>query len=165
MTTPSVWHLGNDHPLHRLGRRALLVGGAGAAVSAAGAITNPTQFLHSFLVAYLFAAGAALGCLVILMLQYVTGGAWGAAIRRPLESGIRTLPLIALLFIPIAFGIPTLYEWARPEALHDQLLVHKRPYLNVPFFLARSAFYFTCWITIAHFLTRWSQEQDATGAR
>ena len=37
----------------------------------------------------------------MLMLQYVSGGKWGLLLRRPLEAMTRTLPLVALLFIPI----------------------------------------------------------------
>jgi hypothetical protein len=83
-------------------------------------------------------------------------------IRRLLESATRTLPLMAVLFIPIALGLTDLYEWARPEHVaHDPILQHKSLYLNVPFFLARAVFYFVAWIGIAYFLNRWSYEQDA----
>ena len=58
--------------------------------------------------------GVTLGCLAILMLQHVTGGVWGTVIRRQLEAGTRTLPLMAVLFIPIFSGMPHLYVWARP---------------------------------------------------
>jgi hypothetical protein len=93
----------------------------------------------------------------------VTGGAWGVAIRRFLEAMIRLLPVMALLFLPIALGLPQLYEWARPEAVaHDALLQHKHAYLNVPFFLARTAGYFAIWILVERTLVRWSDAQDAT---
>ncbi len=81
------------------------------------------------------------------MMQYITGGAWGAVIRRLLESATRTLPLLALLFLPLALGLGELYEWARPEHVaHDPLLQHKSLYLNVPFFLGRAVFYFAAWL-------------------
>jgi hypothetical protein len=79
-----------------------------------------------------------------------------------LESGTRTLPLMALLFVPLALGLPVLYEWARPEAVaHDPALQHKSLYLNVPFFLLRTAFYFAVWLTVARFLNRWSLVLDS----
>ncbi len=159
----SVWHLRSDVGLARAGRPALVAGVVGAALCAAGALVDPTQFLRSYLVAYLFFAGATLGCLAVLMLQYVTGGAWGAAVRRLLESGARTLPLMALLFVPVALGVLHLYEWAGPEAGDDPLLAHKHLYLNVPFFLARTLGYFAAWIVVMRLLVRWSHEQDASG--
>jgi hypothetical protein len=69
---------------------------------------------------------------------------------------------MAILFLPIGFGLSNLYEWAIPEHVaHDPLLQHKSAYLNVPFFLGRAVFYFIAWITTAYFLNRWSLEQDS----
>jgi hypothetical protein len=140
-----------------------VAGIAGTVLSTLAAMAGPVGLLRAYLVVYLFLVGIALGCLAILMINYVTGGAWGAAIRRFLESGAGTLPLLAVLFLPVALGVGHLYEWARPEAVaHDALLQHKRAYLNVPFFLARAALYFVAWIAVARLLRRWSLEQDAT---
>jgi hypothetical protein len=145
----------------RFERRALLVGVAGLALCAVGALVSPAQFFRSYLFGYVFWIGIALGCLAIVMLHHLSGGAWGLVIRRPLESATRTLPLLALLFVPIAVGIPSLYAWAGPEAASDAVLQHKRPYLNVGFFLARAVLYFIAWNAVAYILNRWSLEQDA----
>jgi len=148
-------------PLTRAGRPALLVGAASLAACGIGALFSPAQFFHSYLFAYVFWAGLALGCLAIVMLQYLTGGAWGLVIRRALESGTRTLPLVALLFLPILLGLSHLYEWAHPEEVaHDALLRYKAPYLNAPFFAARALFYFAAWLSVAYFLNKWSLAQD-----
>jgi hypothetical protein len=157
----SAYHLGPEHVLRRVQHVARAVGIAGAALCVVGAVVSPDQLLRSYLVAYVFWIGIALGCLAILMLNYITGGAWGAAIRRLLESGTRTLPLMALLFLPLAAGVHQLYAWARPDAVAaDPLLQHKHLYLNVPFFLARAAGYFAAWILVARRLSRWSLAQD-----
>jgi hypothetical protein len=98
------------------------------------------------------------------MLYHLTGGAWGFLIRRVLEAGMRTLPLLAVLFIPVALGVRYLYVWARPEAVAaDANLQHKQIYLNVPFFVARAVLFFAAWITVAYFLSSWSREQDRSG--
>jgi hypothetical protein len=150
-------------------RRALLAAAAGGIVFVAagvllavfGGVRGPMQFFLSYLVAYNFWFGIALGSLVILMLQYVTGGAWGFAIRRILESGTRTLVLLAVLFIPILIGLHWLYEWAQPDQVAaSEDLQHKSPYLNVPFFIIRTLFYFAIWIIFMFFLNRWSAEWD-----
>jgi hypothetical protein len=152
-----------DHGLHRLRRVAVAAAVVGTLASAVGAWQSPVQFYRSYLVAYLFWLGLALGSLAILMINHITGGAWGAVIRRLLESAARTMPLLALLFLPIALGVRELYEWARPEAVaHDAILQHKSLYLNVPFFLARAVVYFVAWGTVAFFLGRWSLVQDGT---
>jgi hypothetical protein len=145
----------------RIRRPALVVGLVALAASAAGAAISPRQFFQSYLFACVFWTGLALGCLAVLMLRYVTGGAWGVPIRRPLESATRTLPYVALLFVPLVFGLKQLYEWARPEDVaHDPILQHKQPYLNVPFFVGRGIVYIGAWFLLAWFLNRWSDEQD-----
>ncbi len=150
--------------LDAIQHRALIVGLGGLALCLAGALLNSEQFFRSYLLAYLFWIGIALGSLAIVMLHHLVGGGWGSVIRRLLESGTRTLPLMALLFIPLLFGLHDLYIWARPEAVAaDALLQHKGLYLNVPFFVVRSVLYFVAWIGAAIFLNRWSLEQDRTG--
>jgi len=158
--TPSLL-LTEDHPLHRVQRIAIGVAGAALLVCAIAGLANPTQLLRSYLVAFIFWMGATLGCMALLMIQHITGGAWGIAIRRLLEAGARTVPVMALLFVPIALGLGHLYEWAQPEHVaHDTLLQQKALYLNVPFFLARAAFYFLTWALLARALSRWSLRQD-----
>jgi hypothetical protein len=149
--------------LRRVQRAALAAGAVGLALSLVGTVAAPTQFLRSYLAAWLLVTGTSLGCIAILMINHVTGGAWGAVIRRILESGARTLPVLAVLFLPLVLGAPRLWEWASPEAVaRDPVLQHKHVYLNLPFFLVRAALYFFAWITVTRSLTRWSLEQDAT---
>lgn len=151
--------------LDRIQRSALAAGGVALAACVAGAAGNPQRFLESYLVGYLFWTGIALGCAALLMLHHLVGGGWGVAIRRLLESGTRTFPLAAVLALPVLLGLRSLYVWARPEAVAgDKLLQHKQPYLNVPFFLGRTAFYFAVWLALAWALNRWSAEEDRTGS-
>jgi hypothetical protein len=144
----------------------LFIGIAALAVCAIGGYFAPTQFFRSYLFAFLFWAGVALGCLSVAMLHHVTGGAWGLPIRRPLESATRTLPLLLVLFLPILFGARKIYMWADPAAVaRDPILIRKSPYLNIPFFTGRALFYFAAWLALAYFLNRWSREQDSADAR
>jgi hypothetical protein len=150
--------------LDRLRWRALGVGVVALLACALGAVFSPAQFFRAYLTAHLFFLGIALGCMAILMLYHLTGGAWGFLIRRILEAGTRTLPLLAVLFTPVAFGVVYLYLWARPEVVAgDANLQHKQIYLNVPFFWARAALYFVLWVVLAYFLNSWSRQQDETG--
>lgn len=150
----------------RVQRYALMSGAAALGVCIATAFFNTGQFFQSYLQAYLFWIGISLGCLAILMLHHLVGGSWGVPIRRPLEAASKTLPLMAVLFVPILIGSRVLYSWARAEEVAaDELLRHKSVYLNVPAFTGRAIIYFSIWITIAHFLNRWSDEQDQLGNR
>ncbi|MGI8654911.1 MAG: hypothetical protein ACR2LC_06805 [Pyrinomonadaceae bacterium] len=151
----------------RLQGYALIAGISGLALCGVGWFVNAEQFFRSYLVAFVFWTGLALGCLGILMLQYLTGGAWGIIIRRALEAATGTLPLMALLFVPLIFGIHHLYIWSHPadfvadEVLH-KILLHKQPYLNTPFFIARACLYFILWAGTGFLLNRWSLERDRT---
>ena len=147
-------------------RRFVMVGGAALLVLAIGGFFNPAQFLRSYLWAYMFFIGLALGAMALDMLQFLSGGAWGIVIRRICEAAIRTIPLLTLLFLPIAFGIHSLYDWSNANlAASDEVIRHKHVYLNVPFFLIRAAIYFASWNLFAWMLNRWSLDQDATGGK
>ena len=144
--------------------RAGVVGIAGLVLMAIGLFISPFQFYRSYLWTYILVVALAVGPLAWLMLQYVTGGAWGIVIRRPCEAAARTIPLVALMFLPIAIGIPNLYPWSHPEVVAaDELLRHKQPYLNVPFFLIRAAIYFGGWLFLSWFFNRWSELEDRNG--
>jgi hypothetical protein len=154
--------LGRD--LGRVQQRSLLVGVVALVACAIGAVFSPDQFFRSYLFSYLFYIGMALGCMALVMLQYLSGGSWGIIIRRITESATRTIPLLAVLFVPILLGIPRLYSWSHRDIVDaDPLLRHKQLYLNVPFFIVRAVIYFLGWWIFAHFLNKWSHEQDATG--
>ena len=148
-------------PVASLQRWALLIGLVAAAVSAAGGYLNPARFFPAYLVGYLFWLGITLGCLALAMLHHLTGGGWGMAIRRIVEAGFGTLPLLALLFLPLLFGMPTLYEWTRPkEVALDEILQNKARYLNVESFQIRAGIYFVIWIILGFVLNRWSSGID-----
>jgi len=148
----------------RFQKSSLVVGVAALALCVAGAFSTPTQFFRSYLLAFVFWVGVALGCSAILMLHHLVGGRWGFPLRRCLESGTRTFYLMAVLALPLLFGLRLLYTWADPAKVKlDSVLQYKAPYLNVPFFIIRTVIYFLIWIAIAHFLNKWSLEQDETG--
>ncbi|MFN7951170.1 MAG: hypothetical protein U0610_05560 [bacterium] len=143
-------------------RLSLIVGAVATALMAVGFFLNREQFLRSWLLGWVFWVGLGIGCLAILMLQYLTGGAWGMMIRRLLEAGTRTIWLLAILGLPIFVGVKALYVWAGPEAAADEVLRAKAGYLNVTFFLVRAALYFGLWLFLAANLNRWSAELDRT---
>ena len=144
------------------GRGMLIVGVLGLATSIPALMGKPEMCYRSYLLAFVFWNGLAVGSLAVLMLQYLTGGAWGIAIRRPLEAAARTLPLCGLFFVPVIFGMHRLYEWTHADVVaQDELLRKKTFYLNEPFFLVRTAVAYAVWILVAYFLTRLSARQDA----
>jgi hypothetical protein len=94
------------------------------------------------------------------MMHHLAGGRWGFSIRRLLEAGTRTLPLMFILLLPILFlGLHDLYHWTHTDSL-DEILKKKSSYLNEPFFIARNLIYFLVWGLMAFYLNRWSTQQD-----
>jgi hypothetical protein len=125
---------------------------------------NPKQFFFSWLVSFLFFLSLALGALFFVLIQYAAQGGWGIVLRRIGETVFAMLPVMAVLFLPVALGLRDLYSWTVPGAAeHDALLRWKAPYLNVPFFLIRAALYFAIWSFIALLYYRGSRGQDVTG--
>jgi hypothetical protein len=119
------------------------------------------QFLFSWLVAYVFFLSLALGAAYFVLIQYVTQAGWSVVLRRTAENVMGTLPLFAVLFIPILLGLSDLYAWTAPG--DDPLLRAQAPYLNVPFFLVRAAIYIGVWSTLGLVWSRASRRQDTSG--
>ena len=148
---------------NRLQRRSLIVGGAAAFLLLVGLMISTKQFFQSYLYGYIFWMGLTLGCLGILLLHHLVSGAWGHLIQRIVEAGARTLPFMAILFVPILVGMKDLYPWTHPEMLEANHVVQsKAAYLNVPFFIARAILYFLIWSGTTLLLTKWSRVQDKT---
>jgi hypothetical protein len=157
----SATSLAAPRALPRLRAAAAGVGLLGVAALGAGAVSDATQAVRSNLYGFLFWTGVSLGCLGLLMIQHLTGGRWGFAIRRILEAGSCAVVVAPLALAPVALALPRVYLWARPEAVAaDGLLRHKAAYLNPSFFLGRAAFYLGLWIAMSHLLARWSTALD-----
>ncbi len=146
----------------RLRSRALLVAALGIVAMLAAAFLDTENFYQGYLVGFMFWSGVSLGCLVLLMIHHLSGGQWGLVTRRIWEAAAQTTPLMLLFFLVLIPGLPYLYQWAQPERVAaDPILQHKAPFLNTPFWVARTVGYFAIWSAMAWLLTRWSREQDA----
>ncbi len=145
--------------------RPLMVAlGLGVVGLGVGAVVGLTEgsFFGAMLMAFMFWTGMSLGALALLAVNHMAGGSWGAVVRRPLEAMVSALPLAALFFIPVLFGVTTLYPWADPVYVAAHPLVEfKVAYLNVPWFIIRGVLYFAAWIALAWFFLRNAREQDA----
>ena len=160
--------------------RALLVAAVFAVLSAVLAFLAATvqhdgiqHLLRSYLMGFVVCWGFALGAMALLMVQYLTGGKWGLLVRRPLEAMSRTLPLVALMFLPIGFQLKKLYLWARisdPVAAFKAHLITrdqahaiewKRPMLGIESVWIQVVVCFAIWFGFLYFLDRWSVQRDA----
>jgi len=153
-----------------IGQRSLVIGVVASVIALALAYSNPAVFFQGYLLSFMDWLGICLGSMVILMIRHLTGGGWGMVIRRVLGAAMRTLPLMALLFVPIAWlAVPRLYPWAMPpEAIPDarirEHLEHNQfltsDYLNWKWFVYRAVIYFAIWGVLVLLLSKWSREQD-----
>lgn len=117
-----------------------------------GAFVDFTYFAHVYLVAFLFWVELSLGCLMLLMLPHLAGARWSFAIQRFAAAGARTIPLMAVLFIPVVFSLSFNYDWT--EAGKGNL------YLNGYAFFIRAIIYFAVWTWLAYTITDASYKND-----
>ena len=161
--TPSAADYQPPASLARVQTAALVAAVVGIAACIVGLLLDPEQFYRSYLIGYVYWLAIGIACLGWTMVYHLTAGGWALVQRKTLEAGARTLPVLALLFVPFAFGMDSVWVWAGPEAVHDELIQAKRGFLNVPFFWVRMAIYFGIWCFLAFFLSWQSKRQDETG--
>ena len=131
-----------------------------------GAVLSPGHFFHGYLVGFVFWTGITVGSLALLMLQHLTGGAWGLVIRRVLEASTRTFPLLLLLFIPVAIGLKHIYPWTDAAVMNSTPALQKKTsFLNPSFFILRAFVYFAIWSALAMALNWLSLQQDRAASR
>jgi hypothetical protein len=119
---------------------------------------------RAYLIGWLFLWGLSLGSLALVMIHHLTGGAWGIVLRRRLEAQMRLLPLVALLFVPIALGAAHLFPWASSGGMAiDETHRFTADYFRPEFVWARAIAYFAVWMVLGWLLSRWSWQQDERG--
>jgi hypothetical protein len=147
----------------RFGWRAQVVTSVCLAAAIIGVVLNTRQFLISYLFAYLFWLSLTLGCFGVAMIHHLTGGRWGFVTRRFLEAGFMTLPVFAILFVPIFFGLRELYPWANPHlATASDIAGLKRSYLSSIGFIIRAILFLAIFVLMTIRLRHWSLQQDKT---
>jgi hypothetical protein len=151
----------------KISQRSLVIGVVFSVIAVGLAFIRPGEFYRAYLLGFMCWLGVALGSMAILMIRHLTGGGWGTVIRRILGAAMRTLPLLAALFIPIILGIHRLYIWAQPleniqdKHLHDHLVQITQTYLTVNGFTIRAVFYFAIWNLLSFLLSKWSKQTDS----
>lgn len=151
----------NPSKIDRMMRVALVIGLVATAFAVAGLfLSGPAPFFQAYLFSFLFWLGISLGCLAILLLHFTVSSRWGVTIRRITEAGASSIWLLAGLFVPLLFGLSTLYPWAQPggfdAAPHGSIIGFKQVYLSVPFFIVRAVIYFAAWGVLALVANRMS---------
>ena len=158
-----------------IAQRSLIVGiifGIGGIVLA---VTRPDEFYRGYLLGLMSWLGVALGSMAILMIRHLTGGGWGMVIRRVLGAAMRTLPLLAILFVPMIIAVlqHRIYPWLMPldaiqnAHIREHLEKHgfiKDAYLNASGYIIRAVIYFAIWNVLSFLLSMWSKQTDGPAA-
>ena len=141
-----------------------VVGALGLLLCVAGYFANRQEFFQSYLFAFIYWSGFAIGGIGVLLMGNTVGGRWCATSRRFFEAKMRTLPIVFLFFLVLLLGLKDIYPWMHADLVsHSAYLKQRQPYLNWPFFLCRFIVYFAIWLFWGMRLYRMSDRQDATG--
>jgi hypothetical protein len=162
--------------------RALIVAAIATVLTIPFVFTHEgrNHILRAYLLGYMTCFGFAGGGLVVLMLQYVTGGKWGLLLRRPLEAMTRTLWVVGLMLVPILVLAKHLYQWAAfptAGAVAEGLANHavtleqaltlnaKRAMLSPVPVVVQAMIIFGVLLTFVYLLNKWSLQRDADPER
>ena len=148
----------------KLKRFAIVAAAIGVVLLIPAALVDSTRFLANWLTMFAFIVSIGVGALLLVALEYAVGAKWSVPFRRIIEFISALVPVSLLLVIPVILGMSTLYEWTHAEVVAaDHILHMKEPYLNVPFWIIRTFFYFAIWIVAFGFYVKGSRKQDSTG--
>ncbi len=168
MSTGTAPHLDLMAPpiIKKMSQRSLVIGVIFAIAAVALAFVRPDEFYRSYLLGFMCWLGVALGSMAIVMIRHLTGGGWGTVIRRILGAAMRTLPLLAVLFIPVILGVHHIYIWAQPlgnvedKHLREHLEQITHSYLTVNGFIIRAVVYLAIWNVLSCLLSKFSKQTD-----
>ena len=174
-SVPQIPDLTAPPVVSRIAQRSLIVGVVFGIGAVALAFTRPDEFYRGYLLGFMCWLGVALGSMAILMIRHLTGGGWGMVIRRILGAAMRTVPGLAILFIPMIIAVlqGRIYPWVMsPNQIQDahireHLEKHgfiKDAYLNAHGFIIRAIIYFAIWNLLSFLLSHWSKQTDRAGA-
>ena len=135
----------------------------GAVAIVHGFMSDPARTWNNILLNNMYYISISMGALLFFSLQYITNSGWSALFQRiPLALGA-WLPVGALFMLLLYFGLPDIYKWAQPGITEtDKLILHKQPFLNVPFYMIRIVLYFAMWLGLFVVLRRYALREDST---
>ncbi len=129
-----------------------------------GFMTDTQRTWANLLMNNFYFISLTLGAAFFFSIQYITQSGWSAMFRRIPEAIMAYIPYAAVLMLVLFFGLHDLYHWANPDLVaHDELLMHKAPYQNVPFFMIRIVVFFAAWILLTRYLRKLSLKEDVLG--
>lgn len=123
------------------------------------------MFWASYVYGWFFWMSLTLGCTTLTFLHHSIRAQWSLSLLRIVEAGNKLLPVMALFFLPLVFGVWTqqIYPWADPKISEEVAVIHhKASWLNPTAWTVRSVLYFAYWIFMTSRLNASSTRQDET---
>jgi len=153
-----------EHSRWAAGRNALFfIALVSVVLCITGYINNPERFFLSYTVAFTFTTSVGLGAMFFVMAMFLAGSASSVTVRRIMENLMITLPVGAILFIPLAFGLKYIYPWTHADVVSaEKVLQLKSGYLSEHYFTLRTYGYFLLWTIWTVALYRQSTKQDTS---
>jgi hypothetical protein len=146
-----------------IGLLLALAGGALCLASAGGA---PALLWRAYYFGVMTCWPVVLGGMGLVALGNLTGGRWAAGARPYYLAAVQTLPIVMLLFIPLAFGLDHVFPWASANYEHGgEFSPSKAAYLSPGFFLGRAAGYIVVWLSVGGWLGAVSRLDRPPGSR
>jgi hypothetical protein len=143
--------------------RALFAGVIGLVLFILGLLADPWRAFAAYLFAYVTVLTLVLGALIQVMISHVTAARWFTVLRKLTLTVTTSLPLLAILVLPILFGVQRLYPWAHAATLSPalrKLAEHRQAWLNVPFFATRAIIYVIVFAACGEMLRRWAAREN-----
>ncbi len=138
--------------------------GIGIISLVAGFMTDPHRAWANYLLNNYYFVSLAIGAAFFGAIQYITQSGWSSAFKRIPEAMASYVPVAAVFFLMMYFGMHSIFHWSEPGITEtDKLLAHKAPYLNIPFFFVRVVLFFGLWILMIKLLRRISLKEDEEG--
>lgn len=138
--------------------------GVGVATFALGLLTNAHRAWFAYLLYHTYFVGLALGAVFFLVVHYLAFAGWNVAIRRVSESFATYLIPAFVFSVILFFGLSYIYPWTNHELMaHDHVLHGKIGYFALPFYIARTVFFFGATVFLAMRLVANSTASDTEG--
>jgi hypothetical protein len=99
---------------------------------------DPKTLMASYLAAWTTAAAVPIGAIAVLMISYLVRAGWTVDLHPLLSRAALTIPVFAIMFIPVLAGMHAIYPWAGDA----HLTAFKSAYLTPWFFALRAIVYF-----------------------
>lgn len=126
-------------------------------------LVNAERSAFNNLIGFMFLFTVAVGCIMLVALEYLAGAVWSTPMRRVSEFVAASFPFVLILAVPLFLNLHSIFEWTHADVVQgDKVLQGKTPYLNISFFTIRFAVIFLLFLLFYRLFTRNSRKQDIT---